>query len=102
MKTFGRAGCFLCVIMSLSLVSPCSSWAQAQKPKWSIGMSQCNLGEPWRVQMNADIKKAAESHPELSVIYKDAQNDNLRQSAHVEEFVNAGVDLIIISPKEAA
>ena len=102
MKTFRRAGCFLCVIMSLSLVSPCSSWAQAQKPKWSIGMSQCNLGEPWRVQMNADIKKAAESHPELSVIYKDAQNDNLRQSAHVEEFVNAGVDLIIISPKEAA
>ena len=21
-----------------------------------IGMSQCNLGEPWRVQMNADIR----------------------------------------------
>ncbi len=24
--------------------------------KWIVGMSQCNLGEPWRVQMNADIK----------------------------------------------
>ena len=24
---------------------------------FTIGMSQCNLGEPWRVQMNADIKK---------------------------------------------
>jgi ribose transport system substrate-binding protein len=70
--------------------------------KWTIGMSQCNLGEPWRVQMNADIKKAAEGHPEITVIYKDAQNDNLRQVAHVEEFVRAGVNLIIISPKEAA
>ena len=74
----------------------------AQQPKWTIGMSQCNLGEPWRVQMNADIRKTAERYPELRVVYKDAQNDNLRQSAHVEEFTRAGVDLLIISPKEAA
>jgi ribose transport system substrate-binding protein len=76
--------------------------APGQAPGWTIGMSQCNLGEPWRVQMNADIKKAAEGHPEISVMYKDAQNDNLRQVAHLEEFVRAGVNLIIISPKEAA
>ncbi|MEJ5239181.1 MAG: substrate-binding domain-containing protein, partial [Limisphaera sp.] len=65
-------------------------------------MSQCNLGEPWRVQMNADIRAAAARHPELRVIFKDAQNDTLRQRAHVEEFINARVDLLIISPKEAA
>ncbi|MBI5472293.1 MAG: substrate-binding domain-containing protein [Ignavibacteriae bacterium] len=74
----------------------------AQKPQWTIGMSQCNLGEPWRVQMNADVKKEADKHPELRVIFKDAQNDNLRQRAHVEEFIKAGVNLLIISPKEAA
>lgn len=70
--------------------------------KKKIGMSQCNLGEPWRVQMNADVKKAADEHPELEVIYKDAQNDSLVQRSHVEEFVAQKVDLIIISPKEAA
>jgi len=74
----------------------------AQKKEWTIGMSQCNLGEPWRVQMNADLKNAAEKYPELRIVFKDAQNDNLRQRAHVEEFVKAGVNLIIISPKEAA
>jgi ribose transport system substrate-binding protein len=68
---------------------------------YRIGMSQCNLGEPWRVQMNADIKTAAAAHPNLQVVYKDAQNDTLRQRAHVEEFVGDKVDLIIISPKEA-
>lgn len=68
---------------------------------YTIGMSQCNLGEPWRVQMNADIRKAAEQHPEIKVVYKDAQNDTLQQRAQVEEFVSAKVDLIIISPKEA-
>ncbi len=76
--------------------------ARSQGGHWTIGMSQCNLGEPWRVQMNADIRKAAEAHPEITVIFKDAQNDNLRQVAHVEEFIRAGVNLIIISPKEAA
>lgn len=69
---------------------------------FTIGMSQCNLGEPWRVQMNADIKAAADKHPNLRVIFKDAQNDTLKQRAHVEEFVSAKVDLLIISPKEAA
>lgn len=71
------------------------------KTSFTIGMSQCNLGEPWRVEMNAQIKAAADKHPELQVIFKDAQNDTLKQRAHVEEFVSAGVDLIIISPKEA-
>ncbi len=73
-----------------------------QTPAFTIGMSQCNLGEPWRVQMNADIKKAAAEHPELRVTFKDAQNDNLRQSAHIDEFIRSGVNLIIVSPKEAA
>src|SRR5690349_2115360 len=71
------------------------------KSSYTFGMSQCNLGEPWRVEMNAQIKAAADKHPNLTVIFKDAQNDTLKQRAHVEEFVSAGVDLIIISPKEA-
>ncbi len=70
--------------------------------KWTIGMSQCNLGEPWRVQMNQDIKNEAGKYPEIRVVYKDAQNDSLKQRAQIEEFINAGVDLIIVSPKEAA
>ena len=69
--------------------------------KWTIGMSQCNLGEPWRVQMNKDIETAAAKHPEIKVVFKDAQNDTLRQRSHVEEFQAQQVDLLIISPKEA-
>ena len=74
----------------------------ADSPKWTIGMSQCNLGEPWRVQMNQDIRNAADQHPELKVVYKDSQNDSLKQRSQIEEYISAGVDLIIVSPKEAA
>jgi len=73
----------------------------ARQRDYTIGMSQCNLGEPWRVQMNEDIKNAAAKHANLKVVFKDAQNDTLKQRAHVEEFVSSKVDLLIISPKEA-
>ncbi len=69
---------------------------------WLVGMSQCNLGEPWRVQMNEDIEQAAAKHPNLRVVFKDAQNDSLVQRAQVEELVAQKVDVLLISPKEAA
>jgi len=86
--------------LSLLLLSSCL--LSAQDRTFTIGMSQCNLGEPWRVQMNADIEKAAADQKNLKVIFKDAQNDNLRQRSHIEEFIRAGVDILIVSPKEAA
>ena len=76
--------------------------AEPDQKVYTVGISQCNRNEPWRVQMDADIEAAAKEHPQLKVVFKDAQNDELRQRAHVEEFVSAGGDLIIISPKEAA
>jgi ribose transport system substrate-binding protein len=99
---------FLAVMFALLLMVGCASQPGNRKAepegqaKWTIGMSQCNLGEPWRVQMVADIRDAAQSHPDIKTIYKDAQNDTLRQRAQIEEFTSAGVDLLIVSPKEAA
>lgn len=99
----------LTLIISVGLLAGCGKPSDSSGPgvkpdkaAYTIGMSQCNLGEPWRVQMNADIKAAADLQPEVKVVFKDAQNDTLKQRSHVEEFVSAGVDLIIISPKEAA
>ena len=81
--------------------APTGATEKKAKSSYTIGMSQCNLGEPWRVEMNAQLKAAADKHPNVQMIFKDAQNDTLKQRSHVEELVSAGVDLIIISPKEA-
>ena len=75
--------------------------ATAPTKTFTIGMSQCNRGEPWRVQMDADIKAAAEKHPEITMIFKDAQNNTETQQSQVREFIAQGVNLIIISPKES-
>jgi ribose transport system substrate-binding protein len=93
--------------VALSGLAACKSSSSAKRAgtaedPFVIGMSQCNLGEPWRVQMNEDIKRAAAGRPNLKLIYKDAQNDSLVQRSQVEELVQQGIDLLIISPKEAA
>src|ERR1051326_1320108 len=109
-----RTLCFILLLnlsVTILLLSGCgrsdqgtgSESGQQKKAKtnYTIGMSQCNLGEPWRVEMNAQLKAAADKIPNLQIVFKDAQNDTLKQRAHGEEFVPAGFDLIIISPKEA-
>lgn len=67
-----------------------------------IGFSQCNRGEPWREQMDKDIKLACERNPQIKLMMKDAQNEGLTQQAHVREFIAAKVDVIIISPKDTS
>ena len=51
--------------------------------------------------MNDQIAMAAEKHPEFEVIFADAAQDNSKQIADIENFVQMGVDLIIASPNEA-
>jgi ribose transport system substrate-binding protein len=76
--------------------------APAKKDKYLIGMSQANKGEPWRQAMNDQIAAAAAKHPELQVVFADAAQNNAKQVADVENFISQGIDLLIISPNEAA
>lgn len=95
---------FLFVLVTTLILTGCSRKDKdnAQSDvKWTIGLSQSELGAPWQVQVKADVKKAAAAHPEIKVIYKNAQNDTLRQQTQTEELISAGVDVIIILPKEA-
>jgi ribose transport system substrate-binding protein len=66
-----------------------------------VGFSQCNLGEPWRVAMNAEVAARAKDFPDMQVVFADAQQDNSKQVADVENFLRQGVDLLMISPNEA-
>lgn len=69
--------------------------------RYLIGFSQCNLGEPWRVAMNAEVTARAKDFPEMEVVFADAQQDNAKQLADVENFIRQKIDLLMISPNEA-
>ncbi|MBP3409979.1 MAG: substrate-binding domain-containing protein [Clostridia bacterium] len=90
----------LTVLLMLALIAT-MGLAFAEEKTYVIGMSQCNLGEPWRVAMNDQIAAAAKDYPMFDVIYADAAQDNSKQIADIENFIQMQVDLIIASPNEA-
>jgi ribose transport system substrate-binding protein len=70
--------------------------------EYVIGMSQANNAEPYRERMNDDIKRAADAVPQFQVEFADAAQDNAKQVSDVENFLTQQIDLLIISPNEAA
>src|SRR5215472_8563607 len=74
---------------------------KAKSAKHLIGFSQCNLGEPWRVAMNAQVAERAKGFPDIEIAFADAQQDNAKQVADVENFLRQKIDLLMISPNEA-
>jgi ABC-type sugar transport system substrate-binding protein len=69
--------------------------------KYLVGMSQANLGEPWRVVMNDDIKLEAAKFNNLKIIFTDAAQDSQKQIRDVDKLLSFGIDLLLISPNEA-
>lgn len=94
-------------IATLTMVSSLAAVGYAQddaetKDTYVIGMSQANKGEPWRQAMNDQIQAAADQYPQIEVVFADAAQNNAKQVADVENFIQQGIDLLIISPNEAA
>ncbi len=85
-------------MLTALLVAACG---RHQKGTFLIGFSQANLGEPWRVAMNSEVAARAKDFPDLDIVYADAQQDNAKQVADVENFLRQKIDLLIISPNEA-
>jgi len=81
--------------------SPPTHSFRGSNSQFVIGVSQGNLVDPWRLQMETDITVAAAAHSELAVIFKNARNDTASQRTQVGEFVSSRVDLLIISPNES-
>jgi ABC-type sugar transport system substrate-binding protein len=68
-----------------------------EEQKYIIGMSQANLYEPWRIAMNDEIKREETNSKEIEVIYKDAAGRSDKQKKDIEDLVNSGIDLLIVS-----
>jgi galactofuranose transport system substrate-binding protein len=91
--------CFFLIITACGI--PTFNEEGVGEVKYLIGMSQANLGEPWRVVMNEEIKEEATHHKGTKVIFTDAGQSSQKQISDVEKLLGLGVDLLIISPNEA-
>lgn len=72
-------------------------------PPWKIGFSQDTMDHPWRAFMVTSAEEQAKKYPDLigSFVFTDAKGTNEKQIADVEDLISQGVDLIMMSPREA-
>lgn len=72
-----------------------------KKDTFIIGMSQANLYEPWRVQMNKEIQEEAKKYDNIKIIFKDAGGDTEKQKKDIQDLINFGADVLIVSTNDS-
>ena len=72
----------------------------AQQPrKYVIGVSQCSE-DVWRDKLNYELKMGEYLNDSLIVKLASSNDDNVLQNKQVNQFIDEGVDLLIVSPNQ--
>jgi len=72
------------------------------KDKYKIGFSQCTSADMWRKTMHREMMIELAFYPELELTIKDAGDNNQKQIKDIQELMDEGIDLLIVSPNESA
>lgn len=70
-----------------------------QSRKYVIGVSQCSE-DTWRDKLNDELKMGEYLNDSLIVKLASSNDDNMLQNKQVNQFIDEGVDLLIVSPNQ--
>jgi signal transduction histidine kinase/DNA-binding response OmpR family regulator len=88
------------MLPALALLSGCAG--PAKPPPYRIGFSQCSTQGIWRQAVLDGMKRELSFYPEVELRMLDAKDNSQRQSQQIRELLRGGIDLLIVSPYEAA
>ena len=103
--------CYLCthkecnvmnkIVCLLLFVAALASCTQSEK-SYKIGVSQCSSGR-WREKVNSEMLAAQHLYEhDVKVSIAEAHDDTETQLRHIDSLANAGIDLLVVAPNEAA
>ncbi len=72
-----------------------------QEKEYVIGFSQCMTDDVWRQAMEIEMNIEASNYDNLSILLRDAHENNQLQVDQIKELINKKVDVLIISPNES-
>ncbi|HZG23336.1 MAG TPA: substrate-binding domain-containing protein, partial [Chitinophagaceae bacterium] len=98
MASFHRYNFSLVIFIALFF---CSCTNSIEQKQYIIGFSQCVESDAWRKTMLEEMKRELSFHPELTLIYRQADGNSNKQISQVRDLLKRGVDILIISPNEA-
>ncbi len=98
-KLFLRLPKYLFITFCFSLLLMACN--HKQEKKYRVGFSQCGDADNWRKAMLSEMKTELVFHPDVELIYKQANDSSTLQIEQVRELLDSRIDLLIISPNEA-
>lgn len=88
----------LIAFLLLTLLAGC-----AEKPgdNYVIGFSQCTGDDEWRRAMLDGMQRELAFHNNTKLIFRDAHANSAVQVKQIEELLQSGIQLLIVSPNES-
>ena len=91
MRRMAAAGLWTIFTMCL-IVSSCSS-----PRRYTIGVAQCSE-DSWRAKLNEELRTATYLYDNVDIRVVSADDNDTLQRAQIDNFIDDGVDLLIVSP----
>lgn len=93
----------LCILLFIGLLCLTSCYKTNDEKEKVIGFSQCFSNDEWRKVMNEEISTeiTLSQGKKLKLIQKNANGNTQLQAKQIEELVNEGIDVLLVSPNEA-
>jgi ribose transport system substrate-binding protein len=102
--------CIVAAVAVAAFVTGCASkapsgsgGAPSGKGEFVVGYSQSNNAEPYRAQLNLQLRYFFKKYPDMKLLpIADAKQSSATQVSQVQQFVQQKVDVLIVSPTEPA
>lgn len=89
------------ILLFLSVLFFTACEAENEPRKYVIGFSQCMTDDVWRQAMEIEMNIEASNHDNLTILLRDAKENNQLQVEQIKELISRKVDVLIISPNES-
>lgn len=70
-----------------------------EEQHWVVGVSQSS-NDVWRQKMNKELVRELTYHPELTLRFRQADENSQLQALQVDSFIAEGVDALIVTPNK--
>lgn len=92
---------YILLILGVLLLSAGACTSSKSKKTKVIGISQSSMDDAWRQAMIRDMQIELSNYDDIELEIRDAGNNNLKQTEQIQELIDKGVDVLIVSPFES-
>lgn len=85
---------YVLLLLTIIIVTACSD-----RKEYVIAMSQCSE-DIWRDKLNDEMRAGTYLYDNVTLRVASANDDNVRQTEQINDFVDDGVDMLIVAPNQ--